>query len=145
MPNTGVFPCYKNQFKIGTAEAETATLPIADMEEYSVAFDNTVEEWTPYDSEGWKRNFMTGKAVTVSVKGKRNLGDAGNDEVASLAMKSGKEVQRPFGWTFPDGTEVLFKEALINVTAIGTGASTSVGTLEFEVKSNGKPEVTTVE
>ena len=142
MPNTGVFPCYKNQFKIGTKASETATLPIADMEEYSVSFDNTVEEWTPYNSEGWKKTLMTGKAVAISVKGKRNIGDAGNDEIAGLAFENGREVERPFAWVFPDGTEVLFANAVISVTALGTGGATNVGGLEFEIKSNGKPTVT---
>lgn len=142
---SGVYPCYKNQFKIGTEKSETATLSIADIEEFSVAFDNGVEEWSPYDTQGWKRRFMTGKGITISCKGKRNVGDAGNDEVAGLALKSGEEVERPFAWTFPDGTEVLFKNAIINVSANGTGASTGVGPLEFDVMSNGKPEITYAE
>ena len=137
---SGVFPCYENQFQIGE-NAENLN-SIKDMESFSVAFDNQVEEWNPYDTQGWVRRLMTAKSVTISVSGKRNIGDTGNDLVAGLWLKNGREVEKPFQWTFPDGTTVLFDNAVINVTAFGASDSTSVAPLEFEVMSNGKPTVT---
>lgn len=142
MATTGVYPCYENQFAIATAAAGTATAAIADCESFSVSFDNGVEEWTPFETEGWVRRLMTAKALTISVTGKRNVGDAGNDAVAELAFKNGRDVERDFKWTFPDGTVVTFEDAVINVTNAGSGDSTGVAPLEFEVMSNGKPEVT---
>ena len=137
---TGVFPVYDNQFKIGaTKESVTA---IADMETFSVAFDNGVEEWTPFESEGWVRRLMTAKAITISINGKRNVGDTGNDFVAGKLFKNGADAQGTLIWTFPDGTGVEFTDAVINVTNCGSGDSTNVGALEFEVMSNGKPTVT---
>lgn len=136
---TGVYPCYENQFAIGKSGTDTATTNIANCEEYSVSFDNNVSEWTAYENEGWTSRLMTGKSVTISVKAKRTIGDAGNDDIADLALKSGTDVQRSFKWTFPSGATVLFKDAVISVTANGAGPSTDVATLEFEVMSNGKP------
>ena len=136
---TGVYPCYENQFKIGKTSAENA---IADMETFSVAFDNGVEEWTPFDTEGWTRRLMTGKGITISVNGKRNIGDAGNDFVAGLAMENGRGAEAFFEWTFPDGSKITFENAVINVKNIGAGDSTGVGPLEFDVMSNGKPTYT---
>lgn len=140
MAKTGVYPCYENQFKIGAA-ADSAT-DIADMETFSVSFDNGVEEWTPFDAEGWVRRLMTGKGLTISVNGKRNVGDTGNDFVAGLTFKNGRDAEAYFEWTFPDGTKVAFEQAVINVKNIGAGDSTNVGPLEFDVMSNGKPIVT---
>ena len=40
---SGVYPCYENQFAIGKSGTDTATTPIANCEEFSVAFDNGVE------------------------------------------------------------------------------------------------------
>lgn len=137
---TGVFPCYENQFQIGDAK-EGAT-GIADAESFSVSFDNGVEEWTPFDTEGWVRRLMTAKAVTISVTGKRNVGDTGNDYVAGKAFVNGRNAEGYFGWIFPDGTTVSWDEAVYNVTNIGAGDSTAVGPLEFEVMSNGKPTIT---
>lgn len=141
---TGVYPCYENQFQVNTgASGSSETMKnIADCESFSVSFDNGVEEWTPFDTEGWVRRLMTAKSVTISVKGKRNVGDAGNDAVAALAWLNGRNVEKDFQWTFPDGTVVKLAGAIINVTNVGAGDSTNVGPLEFDVMSNGKPTVT---
>lgn len=141
---TGVYPCYENQFQINTATAgaEAAMKTIADCDSFGVSFDNGVEEWTPFDTEGWIRRLLTAKAVTISVTAKRNIGDAGNDAVAALAWANGRDAEKDFHWTFPDGTIVKFTGAVINVTNIGAGDSTAVAPLEFEILSNGKPEIT---
>ena len=112
------------------------------MESFDVSFDNGVEEWTPFNTEGWIRRLMTAKSVTISVKGKRNFGDVGNDYVAGKALVNGTDAQGNFEWTFADGTKILFADAIFNVTACGSGESTAVGPLEFEVMSNGKPTIT---
>lgn len=140
MAGTGVYPCYKNQFKIGASSTDATA--IADMESFSVSFDNNVEEWTPFDTEGWVRRLMTGKGLTISVTGKRNVGDTGNDFVAGKFLKNGRDAEAYFEWTFPDGGKLSSSEAVINVTNIGAGDSTNVGPLEFDVQSNGKPDYT---
>lgn len=140
---TGVFPCYENQFQVNTGTGEASDMKsIADCETFSVSFDNGVEEWTPFETEGWARRLMTAKKLTISVNGKRNVGDAGNDAIAALAFKNGRNVEKDFQWTFPDGTIVKLNGAVINVKNVGAGDSTAVGPLEFDVMSNGKPEVT---
>ncbi len=140
--NSGVYPCYENQFQVGEHNSETANITIANCEEFSVSFDNGVEEWNPFDQEGWTSRLMTGKSVTISVKAKRTIGDTGNDLIAGMAFKNGRDVELPFQWTFPDGTKVLFKNSIISVTSAGSGGSRDVAPLEFEVMSNGKPTVT---
>lgn len=140
MATIGVYPVYENQFQIG-ADKENLN-NIADMESFSVSFDNGVEEWTSMESGGYKSRLMTAKSITISVSGKRNIGDTGNDFVSSLAFANGRNAQACLKWNFPDGTTVLFENAVISVTALGSGDSTGVAPLEFEVMSNGKPTVT---
>ena len=139
---TGVFPVYENQFQVnkGTAGVESL-VDIADMESFSVSIDNGVEEWKTYDQKGWTRRLMTAKSVTISVSGKRNVGDAGNDYIAGLAFKNGRDSEADFQWTFPDGTKIKFKDAVINLKDFISGDSTGVAPLSFDVMSNGKPEV----
>ncbi len=136
---TGVFPVYENQFKVG-ANKETATT-IADMETFSVSFDNGVEEWTTMDAKGWTRRLMTAKSISISINGKRNIGDIGNDYIASKAFTNGRDSEGYLCWTFPDGTEVEFEDAVFNVTNFIAGDATNVAPLEFEALSNGKPKV----
>lgn len=140
MSVSGVYPCYENQFKIGAAAGSAAT--IADMETFSVSIDNGVEEWTPFESEGWIRRLMTAKGITISVQGKRNVGDTGNDFVAGKLMANGRSAECYFEWSFPDGAKLVFSEAVLNITNIGAGDSTAVGPLEFDIMSNGKPTYT---
>lgn len=141
---SGVYPCYENQFQINTAAtaAEAVMKTIADCVSFSVSIDNGVEEWTPMETEGWVRRLMTAKGMKITVTAKRNIGDEGNDFVAGMTWKNGRDAEADFQWTFPDGTIVKFTDAVINVTNNGTGDSTAAAPLEFEVLSNGKPEVT---
>ena len=144
MPVTsGVYPCYENQFKVDVSNTSTASFKtIADMETFSVSFDNGVEEWTPFEQEGWVRRLLTGKGITITVNGKRNIGDDGNDFIADMFMKNGRDAEADIQWTFPDGGVLLITDAVVNVTNIGAGDSTAVGPLEFEIMSNGKPTYT---
>lgn len=142
---TGVFPCYENQFKVDKTGGDGATdsnlATIADMESYSVSIDGNVEEWKPYDQEGWTRRLMTGKSIVISVSGKRNIGDAGNDYINGLALKTGAAATTTFVWTFPDGAKLTMK-AVISVTEWCSGDSTAVGPLAFDAASDGKPTFT---
>lgn len=138
MSNTGVYPVYENQFKVGDDKENANT--IADMESFSVSFDNNVEEWKPMDQAGWTRRLMTGKGVKITINGKRNIGDTGNDYVAGKVFKNGKDANGVLIWTFPDETEIIFN-VVFNVTNVGSGDSTNVGPLEFEALSDGRPEV----
>lgn len=140
----GVYAVYENQFKIGTAgRASTAEQmkAIADMESFSVAFDNTLQEWSAMENGGWVSGLITGKKLTIGINGKRNVGDAGNDYIAGLAFKTGKDVKTVLDWTFPDGT-VVHIPVNVSVKNVGTGDSVNVGPLEFECTSDGKPTVT---
>jgi hypothetical protein len=144
---TGVYPVFKNVFKIdttgGTGEASNLKA-IADMESFSVSIDGNVEEWKPFDQEGWTRRLVTGKALTVSVSGKRNIGDAGNDYVAGLALKTGADSHTTVVWTFPSGATLTIP-CVINVTEWESGDSTAVAPLAFDIMSDGMPTYTPAE
>ena len=140
---SGVYPVFNNEFKIGTKGIESKAeqkVTIADLETFSVSIDNNIEEWTPMTTEGWVRRLQTGKGFSISLNGKRNIGDAGNDYVASKMFATGRDVETKFEWTMPSGLKVEF-DCVLNISSAG-GDSTNVDVLEFEVMSNGKPTVT---
>lgn len=137
----GVFPCYKNQFQIGTAKSSATD--IAECESFSVSIDNGVETWNTFTQEGWQSALQTAKAITISVSAKRSIGDKGNDFVADKWLANGQDAYCYFAWIFPDGTTVSWDKAVINVTNINGGDATNVAPLEFDIVSNGKPTVTT--
>lgn len=135
---TGVYPVYDNQFQVGTSKESLND--IADMVTFSIALDNGVEEWNPMDQKGWVRRLLTSKSITISISGKRNVGDAGNDFVNGLALKNGVESQGCLQWTFPNGDKLILENAVFNITNWNGGDSTNVSPLEFDVMSNGRPE-----
>lgn len=144
MSFAGVYPVYNVDFKIGTlgsASADTDMKTIADMETFSPKIDGKVIDWTPMNTSGWGRALMTGKSLTFSMKGKRNVGDPGNDYVAGVAWKDGLDCSSKCKITFPDGATLSFN-CVIDVTNPGGGDSTDVAPLEFDLKSDGKPTYT---
>lgn len=138
---SGVFPVFNIEFEIGVKSRESTEEDmkiIKDLTTFSIAIDGNTEEWTPMDTEGWTRRLMTGKGFTLTLSGKRHVGDPGNDYIASTAWKSGLDCSSKFAVTFPDGAKLAF-DCIINVTNPGSGESTDVANLEFDVLSDGKP------
>ena len=141
--NSGVYPVYKNAFKIGKAgisSADADMVEVKDMESFSVSIDGNVEEWNPLDQGGWSRKLMTAKSLSISLSGKRHVGDAGNDYVAGTAFADGLDCTTKAEWNFPSGAKLTF-DAVINVTTLG-GDSTAVDALEWELQADGKPTYT---
>lgn len=142
---TGVFPCYENQFKIDKTGGDGSTtanlVTIAQMESFSVSIDGNVEEWKPWEYNGWTDRLVTGKSMTISISGKRQVGDDGNDYISSVALKTGSEANSTLVWTFPDGG-ILKLRGVINVTEWAGGESTAVAPLAFDFMSKGIPEFT---
>lgn len=147
MPNevkTGVNPVNEITFGIcitgrpSAEELSTATYTtVSDAESLSISIDGGVEEWNPMEAGGWRRALMTSKGMTISMGGKRNYGDPGNDYVASLAMKNGQDCNSAMQIKFPNGDKLIIP-CVINTTSLG-GDSTATDALEWEVVSDGKP------
>lgn len=136
---TGVYPVFQNKFKIGTDKEKLSA--IAEMESFSVSIDGNVEEWSPMEAEGWLKRMVTGKALTISLSGKRCVGDAGNDFVASSAWGTGTSCEGYFVWELPSSAKIEFP-CVVSVTNPGGGDSRNVAGLEADIMSNGKPTYT---
>lgn len=143
-PLNGVNPVHTIQFGVcitgrkSTDTPETVeTKVVKDAESLSISVDGTIEEWNPMDQAGWTRRLTTGKSLGMTMGGKRNYGDEGNDYIASLALKTGQECNTWVSVIFPNLDQLLIP-AVINVTSLG-GDSTSIDALEWEAQSDGKP------
>ena len=142
---TGVFPVWKNQFAVdttgGDGSEETNQKTIADATSFSVSIDGKVQEWDAMSEEGWTSRLVTGKSITVTINGKRHIGDAGNDYVASLATKTGSDCSTTLTWTFPSGAKLVMP-CVVNVTEFEGGEAVDVAPLSADFMSNGKPTFT---
>ena len=144
MANQGVYPVFENKFKIGKSGRASAVddmVSISNLETFSVSIDGNIEEWRPMEAEGWLRRMVTGKSLTITLSGKRDVGDPGNDYVSDNAWGTGSSCNTKFEWEFPSGAKLAF-DCVLNVTNPGSGDSTAVAALEFEVQADGKPTYT---
>jgi hypothetical protein len=143
----GVYPVHNNVFKINTAGrsgTDTSLVIIKDLTTFGVSIEGTNEEWFPLDQEGWARQANTGKKMSISFSGKRNFGDPGNDYVAGMLTKTGKDCETSFEWVLPNGSK-LSGDCIVNLTNPGGGDSTALMALEFELLIDGKPTFTSAE
>lgn len=139
-----VFPVHGNTFKVGRVGRSSVgadMVTIKDIETFEPAIDGNIEEWNPMDMLGWVRRMKTGNSLSITLNGKRNHGDPGNDYVAGTALLTGSSVETVFEWTMPSGA-VLTMNCIVNATSFGGGDSTAVNALEVEIMSDGIPTLT---
>lgn len=142
--SSGVFPVFDIEFKVGTkgiASEDADMVTVKDMESFSLAIDGNTVTWNPMDQKGWSRALMTGKKLTISLKGKRNVGDTGNDYVAGTAFKDGLDCSTKFAVDFPDGSS-LTGNCVLDVKSVLGGESQDVAPLEYDMIVDGKPTFT---
>lgn len=138
---SGVYPVFDIVFKVGTKglESEEADMvSIKDMESFAIAIESNVEKWNPMDQGGWARALATSKAGTISLKGKRSVGDAGNDYVYNVLWKDGLDCSTKYAVDFPDGSGIT-GNCVLDVKSAPGGDSTNVAGLEFDIVFDGKP------
>lgn len=141
---SGAFPVFDIQFKVGTKGLKSADEDMAvvkDMESFSLSIEGNTQKWNPMDMAGWSRAMMTGKGMTVSLKGKRHIGDAGNDYVSSIAFKDGLDCTTKAEVVFPDGSKLAY-DCVLDIKSFLGGESQDVAPLEFDMIVDGKPVFT---
>lgn len=142
--STGVFPVFDIMFKIGKngiSSAEEDMVNVKDMVSFSIAIESTIGKWNPMDQGGWARALATAKAGTISLKGKRCVGDEGNDYVNATIWKDGLDCSTKYSVEFPDGSKVA-GNCVLDVKSAPGGESTDIAALDFDIVFDGKPTYT---
>lgn len=140
---SGVFPVHAGNFEVKTAEETWAT--VAEIEEVNVEVENTTETWNSFAEGGWQSALVTGKAAKITLKGKRCVGDAGNDLIAGKLLLTGQDAYISARITHPDGATLTWDKMACAVKNNGAGGkATDVGALEAELTAHGKPTEGTV-
>ena len=144
---SGVFPVNVNQFEVNTGSAgEESWVTVAELEEVNVSIENNTETWTTFAGEGWDSALVTGKSAKIDIKGKRCIGDAGNDFIAEKLLANGQDAYIPARVNFADGKVLTWEKMACAVANAGTGGkATDVGALEATLTGHGKPALTEAE
>lgn len=74
----------------------------------------------------------------MSLKGKRSVGDKGNDYVYTVLWKDGLDCSTKYSIDFPDGSSIT-GDCVLDVKAAPGGDSTNVAALELDIIFDGKP------
>ena len=138
----GVFPVHAGNFEVEvTKEGDTKEwVTVAEIEEVNVEVENTTETWNSFAEGGWQSALVTGKAAKISLKGKRCIGDAGNDLIAGKLLLTGQDAYISARITHPDGSTLTWDKMACAVKNNGAGGkATDVGALEAELTAHGKP------
>lgn len=138
----GVYPVHVGSFEVNASEDETQVWSkIAELEEVNIEVENTTETWNSFSEGGWQSALVTGKAAKITLKGKRCIGDAGNDLIASKMLLTGQDAYVNARITHPDGTTLEWAQMACAVKNNGAGGkATDVGALEAELTAHGAPK-----
>ena len=141
---SGVFPVNVNQFEVNVGTADTEDwVSVAELEEVNVTIENNTETWKSHDNGGWESALVTGKSSKIDIKGKRCVGDAGNDYIAGKLLANGQDAYVSARLTVADGKVLTWAQMACAVGNAGTGGSaTDVGALEATLTGHGKPTLT---
>lgn len=141
---SGVFPVNVNQFEVNVGKSsEENWVTVAELEEVNVTIDNNTETWKSFANGGWESALVTGKSAKIEIKGKRCVGDAGNDFIAGKLLANGQDAYVPARLTVADGKVLTWDNMACAVANAGTGGSaTAVGALEATLTGHGKPTLT---
>ena len=146
---SGVFPVHAGSFEVDTSETPHTTpvwSKVAELEEVNVEVDNNTETWNSFAEGGWESALVTGKSTKIGIKGKRCIGDAGNDLIASKLLCTGQDAYIKCRLVHPDGSTLTWDKAACAVKNNGAGGkATDVGALEAEITGHGKPTEGTID
>ena len=138
----GVYPVHAGSFEVNTSKTEEpAWSKIAELEEVNIEVENTTETWNSFSEGGWQSALVTGKAAKITLKGKRCIGDAGNDLIASKMLLTGQDAYVNARVVHPDATTLEWAQMACAVKNNGAGGkATDVGALEAELTAHGAPK-----
>ena len=141
---SGVFPVNVNQFEVNVGTVDTEDwVTVAELEEVNVTIDNNTETWKSFANGGWESALVTGKSAKIDIKGKRCVGDSGNDYIAGKLLANGQDAYVSARLTVADGKVLTWEQMACAVGNAGTGGSaTAVGALEATLTGHGKPTLT---
>lgn len=91
-----------------------------------------------WNDKGFQETDVTGKKISIAVKGYRVVGDPAQDFIASLFLKMGDDCRTLVRWTDQSGHVIIANCTITKVVTMG-GNANAYQTFSFEIDLNGKP------
>lgn len=91
-----------------------------------------------WNDKGFQETDVTGKKISIAVKGYRVVGDPAQDFIASLFLKMGDTCRTLVRWTDQSGHVIIANCTITKVVTMG-GNANAYQTFSFSIELNGKP------
>lgn len=91
-----------------------------------------------WNDKGFQETDVTGKKISIAVKGYRVVGDPAQDFIASLFLKMGDTCRTLVRWTDQSGHVIIANCTITKVVTMG-GNANAYQTFSFTIALNGKP------
>lgn len=102
------------------------------------ASNDTTSANSFWNDKGFQETDVTGKKISIAVKGYRVVGDPAQDFIASLFLKMGDTCRTLVRWTDQSGHVIIANCTITKVVTMG-GNANAYQTFSFEIDLNGKP------
>jgi len=138
-------PVWANQIEIGTSKTgDTWTYsPLcAGITEMTFTPNEQIQQYFFLCGEGFAHNETTGGAPEITVNGRRIVGDAAQDYIASKQFSLGSDRITSVKIT-AEGNVITCDAVIANVTSFG-GQTLDVNAFGCTLRLNGKPTITPV-
>ena len=149
MPAYGLLTVYKITCEIGTSLSGT-TWTYSELGEgidnLSEALNEVVQQYSFLSDDGFARNHVTGMAPSVTLTGRRVLGDTAQDYVfgKKYSLDEDRQTSLKLSWTGVESTPVSHS-VTVDCTICNiqewSGASTDDSAISFELRFDGAPTI----
>lgn len=102
------------------------------------ASNDTTSANSFWNDKGFQETDVTGKKISIAVKGYRVVGDPAQDFIAGLFLKMGDTCRTLVRWTDQSGHVIIANCTITKVVTMG-GNANAYQTFSFEIDLNGKP------
>lgn len=133
-------PNYANVIELNiTPEAEEPTWAYAlfGISSCAPSSDESTSDDTYYNDFGDTRTTVESVKVSIEMSGHRYYGNACQDWIQSLALKTGSDRETDYRWTMPDGTILEGRCTLMGLTpGSAMGDANSKGEFSYTISIN---------
>lgn len=132
-------------FSIDTSpDASPTYVEVSDLMDFTEALNEVVQQYQFLDKNGYSESEITGMAPVVTVTGKRDTTDTGQNFIMGKKYDINSDRKSNVQIVYPRGTETVTITAPVTIANIQefAGAATDNSSISFELHYNAKPTVT---
>ncbi|MBC1801122.1 phage tail tube protein [Listeria booriae] len=126
------------KISVGDAGGSTPKTPIGDLETMDISLNANIEQYSTI-GEVFERAVKTGAAMELSLDGKYNDSDPGQNILRETWDKVGAEAEKELEIEYPNG-DIFEITGPVGINDYGGGGANDVASFSTSMNSNGAPK-----